>query len=192
MKSTGQIRFAFLAAAVACATVAVGQKAVRKAPTAEDWTALAKLPDFTGVWEAGLGGGGGGGPLGGGLLGGKAAQDLPLSEGEWSLWSTCRPGLSTYRYRYRQCQKLDPRQCESQRLPCTVFTDPTPTPINDQKNQNAAQQTRRTRVKRSNLRVREISESACHALILNGRKLCSVGVRSVGGKLQYCGAPPDC
>jgi hypothetical protein len=49
MKSTRRIRFAFLAAAVACATVAVGQKAVRKAPTAEDWTALAKLPDFTGV-----------------------------------------------------------------------------------------------------------------------------------------------
>src|SRR5579862_6626044 len=60
MKSTRQIRFAFLAAAVACATVAVGQKVARKAPTAEDWTALAKLPDFTGVWEAGLGGGGGG------------------------------------------------------------------------------------------------------------------------------------
>jgi hypothetical protein len=59
MKSTRRIRFAFLAAAVACATVAVGQKAVRKAPTAEDWTALAKLPDFTGVWEAGFGGGGG-------------------------------------------------------------------------------------------------------------------------------------
>jgi len=60
MKSKRQIRFAFFAAAVACATVAVGQKVARKAPTAEDWTALAKLPDFTGVWEAGLGGGGGG------------------------------------------------------------------------------------------------------------------------------------
>jgi hypothetical protein len=58
MMSTRQIRFAFLAAAVACATVVVGQKVARKAPTAEDWTALAKLPDLTGVWEAGLGGGG--------------------------------------------------------------------------------------------------------------------------------------
>jgi len=64
MKSTGPIRFAFLAAALACATVAVGQKAARKAPTAEEWTALAKLPDFTGVWEIGLGGGGGGGGAG--------------------------------------------------------------------------------------------------------------------------------
>ena len=27
-------------------------------PTAADWAALAKLPDFTGVWEIGLGGGG--------------------------------------------------------------------------------------------------------------------------------------
>ena len=60
MKSTRRIRFAFLAAAVACATVAVGQKVARKAPTAEDWTALAKLPDFTGVWEIGLGGEAGG------------------------------------------------------------------------------------------------------------------------------------
>ena len=30
-----------------------------KAPTAPDWAALAKLPDFTGVWEMSLGGGGG-------------------------------------------------------------------------------------------------------------------------------------
>ena len=59
MKSTRRIRFALLAATVACATVAVGQKVVHKAPTAADWTALAKLPDFTGVWEVGLGGGGG-------------------------------------------------------------------------------------------------------------------------------------
>lgn len=58
MKSTRRIRFAILAV-TACATVAVGQKVVRKAPTAADWTALAKLPDFTGVWEVGLGGGGG-------------------------------------------------------------------------------------------------------------------------------------
>jgi hypothetical protein len=65
MKNTRQIRLAFLAVSVACATVAVGQKVARKAPTAEDWTALAKLPDFTGVWEAGLGGGGGGGRAGG-------------------------------------------------------------------------------------------------------------------------------
>ena len=64
MKSPRRIGFAFLAAAVAMGTVAVGQKVARKAPTAEDWTALAKLPDFTGVWEIGLGGGGGAGRAG--------------------------------------------------------------------------------------------------------------------------------
>jgi hypothetical protein len=32
-----------------------------KAPTASDWAALAKLPDFTGVWELSFGGGRGGG-----------------------------------------------------------------------------------------------------------------------------------
>ena len=31
---------------------------VLKAPTAADWTALSKLPDFTGVWEQTFGGGG--------------------------------------------------------------------------------------------------------------------------------------
>jgi hypothetical protein len=34
--------------------------AAKSAPTAADWAALAKLPDFGGVWEIGLGGGGGG------------------------------------------------------------------------------------------------------------------------------------
>jgi len=36
------------------------QTTAKSAPTAADWAALAKLPDFTGVWEIGLGGGGGG------------------------------------------------------------------------------------------------------------------------------------
>jgi hypothetical protein len=37
----------------------------RPAPTAADWAALAKLPDFSGVWEIGGGGGGGRGRGGG-------------------------------------------------------------------------------------------------------------------------------
>lgn len=57
MKRTRWIRFGLVATVVAIA--AFGQKVVRKAPTAADWTAIAKLPDFTGVWEIGLGGGGG-------------------------------------------------------------------------------------------------------------------------------------
>ncbi|MEO5926266.1 MAG: hypothetical protein ABIR70_20765 [Bryobacteraceae bacterium] len=59
MNTTRRIRFVLLAAAVACATVAVGQKVASKAPTAKDWTTVAGLPDFTGVWEIGLGGGAG-------------------------------------------------------------------------------------------------------------------------------------
>ena len=39
---------------------AVAQTPGRTAPTATDWAALAKLPDFSGVWEISMGGGGGG------------------------------------------------------------------------------------------------------------------------------------
>jgi len=47
--------------------VALGQSPVRKAPTAEDWAAMAKLPDFNGVWEVAMGGGGrAAAPAGGG------------------------------------------------------------------------------------------------------------------------------
>jgi hypothetical protein len=57
MKRSRWIRFACLAAVLAAGTAAVSQKVVRKAPTPQDWAALAKLPDLTGVWEVGLGGG---------------------------------------------------------------------------------------------------------------------------------------
>jgi len=40
------------------------QTAAPKPPTAADWAALAKLPDFSGVWEQTFGGGGGGGGRG--------------------------------------------------------------------------------------------------------------------------------
>src|SRR6476660_9621923 len=61
MQLTCRIFFGFIAAALASAPAAIAQTTVRKAPTAADWAALAKLPDFTGVWEVALGGGGGGG-----------------------------------------------------------------------------------------------------------------------------------
>src|SRR5262245_45047816 len=38
----------------------MAQQPIYKAPTAADWTALSKLPDFSGVWERGGGGGRGG------------------------------------------------------------------------------------------------------------------------------------
>jgi hypothetical protein len=43
------------------AFLAVSQQHVYKAPTAADWAALAKLPDFSGVWERGTVGTGGNG-----------------------------------------------------------------------------------------------------------------------------------
>ena len=55
------------------------QEAVTRAPTAADWAAMSKLPDFGGVWEAGgapRGGGpgpGGGGPGGAPRAGGAGA-----------------------------------------------------------------------------------------------------------------------
>ena len=50
--------FALLIAA-SLAAGGVAQQFTAKAPTAADWAALAKLPDFTGVWErAGVGSGG--------------------------------------------------------------------------------------------------------------------------------------
>src|SRR6187397_1920468 len=52
------------AAALLPMTIATGvtnaQTASKAGPTATDWSTLAKLPDFTGVWEVGPGGGGGG------------------------------------------------------------------------------------------------------------------------------------
>src|SRR5689334_14452329 len=38
-------------------TASAQQQPIYKAPTAADWSALAKLPDFSGVWERGGGGG---------------------------------------------------------------------------------------------------------------------------------------
>jgi hypothetical protein len=49
------------------------QEAIQRAPTPADWAALAKLPDFSGVWEAG---GGGGGGRGGGRGGPPAGPQL--------------------------------------------------------------------------------------------------------------------
>jgi hypothetical protein len=69
-------------------SLAFAQK-TRNTPTQADWTAMAKLPDFLGVWE--LGGGGGGAPRGaapaaggrgggaGGARGGRGAAAEPAA-----------------------------------------------------------------------------------------------------------------
>src|SRR5690606_18087559 len=60
---------------------AAAQWAVYKKPTAEDWAALANLPDFSGVWERGGGAARGGGPAGGAPRAGGAPGGAPRAGG---------------------------------------------------------------------------------------------------------------
>src|SRR6476620_9505159 len=56
-----ELRFGIVIVALGLTVVGTGalaQQPIYKAPTAADWAALAKLPDFSGVWERGGGGGG--------------------------------------------------------------------------------------------------------------------------------------
>src|SRR5215831_8224765 len=57
-----ELRFGIVIVALGLTVVgtsALAQQPIYKAPTAADWAALAKLPDFSGVWEQGGVGGGG-------------------------------------------------------------------------------------------------------------------------------------
>ena len=62
MNNAKKFRFEIVASVLIATTFAVtapAQQNISKAPSAADWSALAKLPDFNGVWErAGVGGGG--------------------------------------------------------------------------------------------------------------------------------------
>src|SRR5437773_11822523 len=60
MERASRIVFGFLAISLALGSVAYAQK-TRNTPTQAEWTAMAKLPDFNGVWETGGGAGGAGG-----------------------------------------------------------------------------------------------------------------------------------
>jgi len=60
------------------------QEAVTRAPTAADWAAMSKLPDFGGVWEAG------GAPRGGGP--GPGAGGAPRAGGAGAAAPGARPG----------------------------------------------------------------------------------------------------
>jgi len=53
------VTFGVVLIAVPLASFGLAQQYVYKAPTAADWAALAKLPDFSGVWERGGVGAGG-------------------------------------------------------------------------------------------------------------------------------------
>src|SRR5262249_6314126 len=89
MNNKRKLWFVIAAAAlitVGAGSVATAQQATYKAPTAADWAALAKLPDFSGVWERGGGGGGGargGAPRGGGR--GAAAPNTPQFTPEYDV-----------------------------------------------------------------------------------------------------------
>jgi len=63
-KLVNHIACAVLFAATLGWPVFAQQQPIYKAPTAADWSALAKLPDFSGVWERGGGGGRGAGARG--------------------------------------------------------------------------------------------------------------------------------
>lgn len=56
MEITRRVLLGSLAASLAGGTLKAAEKFTRKAPTAQDWAGLAKLPDFTGVWEVMMGG----------------------------------------------------------------------------------------------------------------------------------------
>jgi hypothetical protein len=66
------------ALAAALGAVVAAQDFKPKPPTAADWAALAKLPDFNGVWEAGPAGGGRGG-AGGGRAGAAGGAAVPAA-----------------------------------------------------------------------------------------------------------------
>ncbi|MBV8842319.1 MAG: hypothetical protein JO307_05865 [Bryobacterales bacterium] len=76
MRNSSRSLICTLTLAISLAPFAAAQKPVRKAPTAADWAAMAKLPDFTGVWETAPGGRGGAG-RGAGKAGRGAAPAGP-------------------------------------------------------------------------------------------------------------------
>ena len=79
MRARGMLAGLAIAAVAGTASL-IAQDAILRAPTAADWAAMAKLPDFNGVWEAGAapraggpGPGAGAPPAGGAGAGPRAA-----------------------------------------------------------------------------------------------------------------------
>jgi hypothetical protein len=98
---------AFLAAALAAGAHAQAPRFTRPAPTAADWAALAKLPDFTGVWETPRGGGRGisaeaGGPSFTPAYAAKAKAQAarPPDESASNCLPPGLPGIMTQPYPY--------------------------------------------------------------------------------------------
>jgi hypothetical protein len=92
MNNKKRIRFVMLAAvlliALAVVSIASGQQFNTKSPTAADWAAMAKLPDFNGVWERG----GGGAPRGNQAAPAGAAGAAPQRGGGQGRGAAQAPG----------------------------------------------------------------------------------------------------
>jgi hypothetical protein len=91
MATTHKFFPGFLAAALLFGSAAHGQKFTRKAPTAADWAAMAKLPDFGGVWEIPLGGGA---ARGGGSGAGRGAAPPAADRTGGGRGAAPRPALT--------------------------------------------------------------------------------------------------
>jgi hypothetical protein len=79
MASAGKILVLFILASLLFGLPAPAQKATGSAPAPADWAALAKLPDFNGIWEVappGASGRGAGQPRARGVSGGMATPSL--------------------------------------------------------------------------------------------------------------------
>ena len=83
MHNTRRMSLGLVAVALATAAgaPAFAQSPTLKAPTAADWTAMARLPDFNGVWETGGGGGGGAAQRGAARAGGAPPADAAAAAG---------------------------------------------------------------------------------------------------------------
>lgn len=87
-------RILLVISAAVFGSAAFAQNFVTKAPTAADWAALAKLPDFTGVWERdGVGGGGARGGRGGGAAPARPSGPLftPAAEAKRKAYQASAP-----------------------------------------------------------------------------------------------------
>jgi hypothetical protein len=79
MRRHGVVPAIALGIAIASTGQAAPQTPTPKPPAVEDWTAVGKLPDFTGVWELTFGGGGGRGAAGRGAGRGAVPQGPQLT-----------------------------------------------------------------------------------------------------------------
>ena len=97
MRRTGVFSLVLPALLLASLVIGQAQEAIQRAPTATDWAAMAKLPDFSGVWETGGGGGAGrgrGGPPAGPQLTPAAEakrKDLQAKGAEDNQTANCLP-----------------------------------------------------------------------------------------------------